>query len=80
MTPHIYASPHAAVDELPMVHKGLSAGAVVATMIGIDFDGEERRSSDDRRSGTDRRCDKDRIADNRIYCLPRRLRGDRRKR
>ncbi len=86
MTPHSYAPPHAAVDELPMVHGGLSAGAVVATMMGPDlhpvlnFDGEERRSNDDRRSDTDRRCDKDRIADYRNHRLPRRIRGDRRER
>ena len=86
MTPHIYAPPHAAVDELPMVHGGLSAGAVVATMMRLDlhpvlaFDGEERRGGDDRRSGTDRRGDEDRRDDNRSHRLPRRIRGDRRKR
>ena len=80
MTPHIHASPQAAVDELPMAHKGLSPDAVVATMMGLDFDGEERRSNDDRRSGTDRRCDNDRIADNRNHRPPRRIHGDRRER
>ncbi len=84
MTPHIYALPHAAVDELPMVHGGLSASAVVATLVGLDlhpvlnFDGEEHRSGDDRRSDTDRRGDEDRRGDDRNHRLPRRVSGDRR--
>ncbi len=86
MTQYIYAPPHAAVDELPMVHGGLSAGAVVATMMGPDlhpvlnFDGEERRSGDDRRGVIDRRDDEDRRGDDRSHRLPRRIRGDRRER
>ena len=85
MTPHIYAPPHAAVGELPMVRRGLSIGSVEATMMGLNlhlvlnYGGEERRSNDDRRSGTDRRGGEDRRGGDRSHRLPRRLRGDRRK-
>ena len=86
MTPHIDAPPHAAVDELPMVHEGLLGGAVVATMTGLDlhpalnFEGEKRRSSNNRRSGNARRGDEDRRGDNGIHSIPRRIRDDRRER
>ena len=67
-----------------MVHGGLSAGAVVVTMMRLDlhsvfnFDGQERRSGDDRRCAIDQRSNYDRRGDDRIHCLPRRICGDRR--
>ena len=48
MAPQMYAPPHAAVGELPMVRRGLSVGSVEATMMGLDlhpvlnFDGEDQ--------------------------------------
>ena len=84
MTPHIYVPPYAAVDELPMAHRGLLAGAVMATTMNLqpvlDFDGEERRSGDDRRCPTNQRSGEERRGDDRVHCLPRRTRGDRRER
>ena len=83
MIPRIYDLRLATVDEPPIERRGPPAGAILATMMGLeahpvpDFDGDNQRGGGDRRGGTDRRGSRDRRDDRRAR-IERRDGGDRR--